>query len=284
MNKTFTITIPTENGFVGNACKATACQKYFKIDQNKIDEIYCPYCGVKQKAEATKYAENEGKEEAIKYVSDQIDSMFDNLSKSFRGNKSITIKRKPINYRKKSFSKPIIKEVDSQIECSDCNNSFQVYGIFGYCPYCKYENLKIYDTNIEIIKKEIEDANRSDRSLRHAYSDLVSAFQGFCNKKNDTGEQVNFQNLKQTKRFFKKYKSIYIYKGLTEKDKVSIKRIFMKRHVYIHPNGDEGIISKKYIKEVPEDRQLLGQKAKLSFEEFIRGTELVKKMLNNISV
>jgi plasmid stabilization system protein ParE len=142
--------------------------------------------------------------------------------------------------------------------------------------------MMIYDANIKIIKQEIDLSDNPNRALRHAYKDLVSTFEFYCKntaKKLELGN-INFQEIKGTRKFFRKSKyKIDIYSDITERGKIDVKRVFQKRHAYEHHNGE---ISERYIKELPEDRNLLGQKADLSYSEFENGAKIVRKMLQPI--
>ena len=44
--KTFAVSIPTDNGFIGRACDAEECGQYFKVLFKDLHEtMHCPYCG-----------------------------------------------------------------------------------------------------------------------------------------------------------------------------------------------------------------------------------------------
>ena len=289
---TFKISIPIRNGFLGRECNNPDCKRYFKIHQNSLkDEMYCPYCGLLfNKNELwtqnqLKYAQENAKEEAMAHVSNELSNMLEKtFGKQSGSNKksflNISVSYKPGSpYRKKYISPPTEKEVDSEIECSECKAKFQVYGIFGYCPLCKCDNIMIYDTNISIILTEIENASNKNRALRHAYNDLVSTFEDFCKKRNKTQEKYNFQNLDSSKKFFKDAYGINLFDGFKKDEVLIIKRLFQKRHVYQH---NKGVIDQKYIDVITEDVSLLGQVAPLDLEEFRDATTGIREILLKI--
>lgn len=280
-NLTYKISIPTDNGFWGRECKK--CEKYFKVDSDQVkEEMYCPYCGEfqenkdmwtkSQTREVDKIAHQIGK----RFIEDELDKMFKNLA---RGSKNMTYKPG----RRTQVSKPtshLEKEVDSEIECPSCQIKFQVYGIFGFCPGCKEDNVLIYEANLQIILTEIENSANPKRSLRHAYKDLVTTFELYCKRIariHDLGNP-NFQNLLNAKKFFKK-QAVDIYNGIEYNEKLTLKRIFEKRHAYEHGPGE---ITESYIKNIPEDSNLIGQVAELSKDEFILGVTIMKKVIKNI--
>lgn len=285
----FKITIPTDEGFIGRQCKNPDCNKYFRIYHESIKEnIYCPYCGVLfekselNTADQSAYFKEAVLEKAKEHAFAEIDKMFGNLARQNIPNKFVKFKHKPIRYcAKPVYPKYEEKKVDSELTCPECNSRFQVYGIFGFCPVCKNENILIYDANLDIINHEIESAIEPDRALRHAYSDLVSSFEIFCKKKAKqiTTDVTRFQILFETRRFFKQHLKIDILSNLKPNEELTIRRIFQKRHSYEH---NEGMITEKYIKNVPEDKNLLRTKAILSKEEFNHGAKILRKIIDNL--
>lgn len=281
---TFSVSVPTENGFLGRECNNPECKKYFKIHTDSMkDEMYCPYCGVMFKKEELwstdqiEYAKKVAQEEAMALIHKEFGDM---LKKAFSGSKYITYKPGS-PYQKKIFTPPKGKEVDSELNCPSCKSSFQVYGIFGYCPVCRSENLLLYDANWEIIKQEIANSENKERALRHAYADLVSTFESFCRKKAEklSIEKGRFQNIEHTRKQFKEAANVDIYQGLSQNDIRKIKRVFEKRHIAEHNNG---IISERYIEQIPEDKNLLGQKVELSIEELDFASKILKTMLDKL--
>lgn len=280
---TFKISMPSDKGFVGRECKNLECKRYFKVLIASFkDKMFCPYCGTlfdKNELitnDQLDYVREVGVENIRAYVSEKFSDM---LKEATRGSKVLTYKPGNTYIPKRVSPKYSEKKVDSEIECSQCKAVFQVYGIFGYCPSCKCDNALIYDTNIQIILKEIEGSNNKDRALRHAYSDLVSTFEFFCKNKNISNMRYNFQNLESAKSFFKNYFSRDMFQGLSLDEELSVKRIFQKRHVYQH---NKGIIDQRYVNLIPEDSYLLNKKATLTQEEFIKGTEAMRKILVKI--
>lgn len=213
MKKSFNISIPTDGGFWGRECQS--CRKYFKIDADDQKEtLYCPYCGVNSKNDDldTKQQEDAIDEIAgqigLKIVEDELDRMFKNLA---RKSKTITHKNGK-KTRVKQLTRHLEKEVDTEIECSICATKFQVYGIFGFCPGCGEDNVMIYEANLKIILNEINNSNNPKRYLRHAYKDLVTTFELYCKRVSRIHQlgEARFQNLLNTKKFFKNMNWIFI--------------------------------------------------------------------------
>lgn len=287
--ETFRISIPTPEGFIGNSCKNIKCGKYFKVLATDLkEEMYCPYCGSSaskmdfRTKEQNKYIEEAAMEKAKEFAYREIDKMFGNLAREFGSNKSVTFKHTPINYKAKSVT-PRYKEkqVDSELNCPSCKVSFQVYGIFGFCPGCRIENMLIYDTNIQIIKKEYDNSDNKERALRHAYSDLVSTFEKFCQNKSALVNEVkpSFQELFEARKFFKAHFSVDLFSDLLDPELLTLRRVFQKRHTYVH---SDGAINEKYIKKIPEDNKLLGTKAVLTFDEFWEASLILRKVIDRL--
>ncbi|MEX1014357.1 MAG: hypothetical protein WDZ80_04320 [Candidatus Paceibacterota bacterium] len=283
----FKISIPAEDGFFGRECNSPECKRYFKIHTDSFkDKMHCPYCGLlfdKNELwtqDQLQYAKDNAVEEGMSYVTSEFDKMlrgvFGSQTRSSR-NKFVSVSYKPgAPYRKKLISPPKEKQIDSEIECSQCNAKFQVYGIFGYCPSCKYDNILIYDTNVSIILQEIENASDRNRALRHAYDDLVSTFEDFCKKRNGTNTKYNFQNLDSSNKFFQDIHGTSLFDDLSEDEALTVKKVFQKRHIYQH---NKGRVDQKYIGNIPEDSMLLGKSAPLDLDEFKDATKAIRKIL-----
>lgn len=287
----FQVTVPTDNGYVGRSCANSNCGKYFKIKVEHLREMmFCPYCGLQFSKDAMLTREQKAHleaaaiEQAKELVFGEIDKMFSDLARKNRGNKFLKITHKPQNYRAKSIQ-PQYREraVDSELTCGNCHCAFQVFGIFGYCPGCRSENLRIYDANFEIIKREIKSSPNQPRALRHAYSDLVSTFEQVASTRSKailSGESsINFQDLYEVRKFLKRKTGQDIFTALEEKRIRDLQRVFLKRHVYEH---NKGTIGERYVRFMPEDKHLLGQKAELSLEELVQVVETLRLVLDNI--
>ncbi len=234
--------------------------------------MYCPYCGTKfdkselHTTDQVEYLNRAAKAEAEAYVHDELHKMLKKTSGSTSARKS-GLSYKPGSFRKKNVT-PNYQErkVDSELTCPSCETAFQVYGVFGYCPGCREENMLIYDANLKIIKIEISTSSNPERQLRHAYGDLVSTFENFCKRKARklSSEIVNFQILFDARKFFKKHAQTDILANLPKEELLALRRVFQKRHLYIH---SDGTVTERYIQMIPEDKELLGKQAPLSIEE-----------------
>lgn len=281
--KTFLISIPTdEDGFLGRACDAPGCKQYFKICLPDHRETpHCPYCGEEFHRnslftrEQTDHVRRAAVEEARVFAITEFQKM---LKDAFRGSKAITYKPGSAPRKRPVFARYSERKVDTELQCSECQTRFQVYGIFGFCPGCSCENLQLYDANWAIIKRDVVNAADQHRQLRHAYSDLVSTFEAFCSRKAKqiSVEGGNFQILFEARKFFKNHASIDILAGLTTGDLLTLRRVFQKRHVCIHAGGK---ITDRYLQMIPEDTGLLGTPVTLSLQELEEGANAMRAAL-----
>ena len=285
----FKISVPTDQGFLGRECNGPDCKRYFKVHSDSLrPEMFCPYCGVQfpndklWTDDQNKYITEVAKEKAIELAHREIQKALSELARESAGNKFVKFTHAPSPYRAKEVH-PRYRErqVDSELACPTCGAHFQVFGIFGYCPGCRSENLLIYDANLEIIKQEVASSQDPHRALRHAYSDLVSAFESFCSSQARfvTTETTHFQMLFATRKFFKNQLGIDVLDGLNNEGLLALRRVFQKRHAYEHCHG---IVEQKYVRMIPEDAHLLNHKADLSLEEFVRASQAMRHVLDNL--
>jgi hypothetical protein len=173
------------------------------------------------------------------------------------------------------------RKVDSSLTCHQCNVRFQVDGIFGFCPKCKAEQTRVYDANLAIIRREVEQGPSADRALRHAYADLVSTFELLCKRRarKITAEKGQFQNLEATRQFFKQHCSVDVFAQLNDSEWLYLRRLFQKRHLRTHATE---VIDDRYINQIPEDTHLLGRPPALSLAEFEAAAEALRMVVDRI--
>jgi uncharacterized Zn-finger protein len=284
--KTFLISIPADgDGFVGRACDAPDCRQYFRIlIPDHKETLYCPYCGrsfnrnVLLTREQMDHLQPTVIEELRAYA---VTEMQDAIKKALQGSKSITYEPSPPPQKQTVAPNYTERKVDTELQCPQCGTRFQVYGVFGYCPGCGFENLELYDANWAIIKRNLVGAVDEGRQLRHAYGDLVSTFEVFCQRKAKqiTPETGNFQVLFDARKFFKQHANVDILANLTTAELLTLRRVFQKRHVCIHSGGE---VTDRYVKMIPEDSGLLGQQAPLSVQEVEEGAKAMRVALGDL--
>ena len=283
----FTVAFPTEAGFIGRECNAEKCRRYFKVHEESLrDEMYCPYCGERFSKEELftrdqlGYAEEQAAEHAKEYMYGEIDKMFAKMAGQFRSG-PVRMTHTPSRYRARAVPPGYReKKVDSELACPDCAAVFQVFGVFGYCPGCRSENQAIYDANLAILKRELAATKDQPRALRHAYSDLVSAFEQFCvGHASPALRNTQFQDLFEARRAFKEHGGVDILGGLSSDQLLTLRRAFQKRHAHLH-NG--GVIGERYVRRIPADASLLGHRAQLSLEEFEAAAAALRLVIDRI--
>lgn len=278
----FTVSFPADReGFVGRACRAPQCRRYFKIEgKNVPSPLYCPYCGDGRTVASTHtpeqmaYARRVLEEKATKYAHDEIQEAF---RRAFSGSKHIKFTPGPRYIEKPVRRNYSERKTDTDLTCPECTYRFKVDGIFGFCPRCRVENARIYDTNLAIIRKTLA-ANASGKSsaLRHAYGDLVSAVEIFCRAKvsvSPDSTPLNFQRLDDISTLTMERTGKPLEALLSPTQHEALKTVYQKRHVNTH-NG--GVIDARYVKSLPASAPQLGQQVELSLQEFDAAVAAVK--------
>ena len=89
-------------------------------------------------------------------------------------------------------------------------------------------------------------------------------------------ETCNFQALFDARKFFKKYAGVDIFAELETAPLLSLRRVFQKRNACVHNNGE---ITDKYVRLIPEDSGLRGQKAELRLDELNEAADALRDAL-----
>jgi hypothetical protein len=280
----FTIQFPTREGFLSRKCAEASCGKVFKVHKDDIrDEMHCPYCATAfpndqlWTDDQQAFIRESALREAQPFVEDEINKMF---RRAFNGPNWTFTPGRPTPRRPPPIA-PGELATDSELKCPECNLRFQVEGIFGFCPGCRSENLRLYDANLAIIRREVAASDNPSRALRHAYSDLVSTFEIFCRKEATTRAlgTGRFQNIPAARKFFVDSLGIDIWSPLDTASSLAVRRAFQKRHVLEH---NAGTIDQRYVSEVPEDASLIGQHVTLDLGELEAAAAGVRLMLQSI--
>lgn len=93
--------------------------------------------------------------------------------------------------------------------------------------------------------------------------------------------EARYQDPYEARRFFKKCAQIDLLADLNAGQALAVRRVFHKRHAWQHSHG---VITERYVKKVPEDRELQGGEASLSMAEFQTAAVAVRLMLDVIPI
>ena len=90
MSKTeFTVSVPTDEGFLGRECNGLERRRYFKVQLIACDRICTALIavGASQRLSAhkgaAKHLEEAGREQALEYAHDEINKAFSKFAKEF---------------------------------------------------------------------------------------------------------------------------------------------------------------------------------------------------------
>ena len=277
----FTIQFPTREGFLSRQCNSTECRRVFKVHKDDVrPDMHCPYCGMAFPNDKLWTDEQAAfiRESALHQVKPILQAEIQQMFRKAFSGPGWTFKPGPPTPPTPAPVAPTEAATDSELRCPECGVRFQVEGIFGFCPGCRAENLRLYDANLAIIRREIAESTDPARALRHAYTDLVSTFEIFCRKEAAARGlgAARFQNIAATRTFFADTLTIDLQAPLSAPEFLAVRRAFQKRHVLGH---NDGTIDQGYIAEVPEDSALLGQKVALMLDELELAATGVRRML-----
>lgn len=121
------------------------CEHHFKIFledniESSSDKYYCPSCGIPSSSNSffTKEQVELSLDVAKNYMTEQLNQSFKGLSKSFKNNKMVNFKFKPL---KKTDPRTIVETSDfEEVILSCCNDHVFVFSPITlkviYCPRC----------------------------------------------------------------------------------------------------------------------------------------------------
>lgn len=276
MQSEYKITIPKdENNYTHRVCPL--CTYRFGMRTGEFPEtITCPYCGERSKLsdcntpEQIEYATEEAKNLIFYEVQKDLQAM---MKKSLAGSKNVSFK--PGHIQKKYTFPPQQSRIPTEIVCSSCESEYLIFGISALCPYCGCEDVKILDANLALIEKELD----SDRGLRQAYGDLVTAFQNVCRFYAVEGSTTNFQNINQSEQYFKNNYHLNLLDNIEATNLSDMRTAFEKRHKEQHTGG---IIDQKYVDVLGLDNSLVGQKISYSKDELTSALKALVVVSNNL--
>lgn len=276
------VSIPTVEGFVGRECHGNSCGRYFRV-LGRIPDLICPYCGLRQSFDAThtdaqrRLVRKAAMQQALRLAREEL-----GLLAARNSTPGVRLRHAPPYEPAPRKEAPYVEgTVDSELKCPECSSRFQVKGIFGYCPACRAETLRIYDANLAVICHELKQAADPGRALRASYSDLVSTFESFCKRRAVPfcGAHGSFQDPYEASRFFREHCGVDILAGLKAEELLALRRVCQKRQACLH---NEGILDERYVRKIPEDRELLGRPASLTIDELVDAAGAMRKVLDSI--
>ncbi len=144
----FKIEIESDNdGYVAFECPF--CETIFGLKSNEYqewletnNEIYCPYCGLKDNKDNfyTKEVVEQIKQIALNSAYEQINTVFTKMAKSMSNNKYIKMTYKPLKTARIDNNNKTDESSDEIFECKSCQHHLKVNYIVGksriYCSYC----------------------------------------------------------------------------------------------------------------------------------------------------
>lgn len=281
---------PDDEGYVGRECPVKECLGYFKLTPGTglpgPAPCHCPYCG--HRGESNTFFTPEQIEYAKSVAFRQITDAFYQDMKSMEFNHkprgafgigiSMKVSRsapKPLHYYRE-------KQLETEVVCDGCTLRYAIYGVFGWCPDCGAHNsLQILHKNLELASKELALAESVDKDLAEhligdALENIVSAFDGFgrevCARQST---DIRFQNLPGARKNVQSAFGFDFADALASDEWDVACRVFQKRHVLSHKMG---VVDDDYLKKANDPQAVVGRKVKVSREEVIAATRIVKTL------
>ena len=280
------VSMPSDaNGFSGRECPY--CEQYFKLNfetglEDNVNCI-CPYCGHQDTHEhfhteaLFEYVESLTNESDPRYVRRHIRCLGRAL---LPRRKPPTIVRPRHSGRPSRIRYPSERDLETDIECTNCSLKYAVYGVYAYCPDCaRHNSVQILDNNLEISVKLLElsssnEATLANTLLRNSLTDVVASFDGFgreicranASKSSDMAqaEKIRFQNLQGAQSNILRFFGIDISAGLTSQEWEMAIRCFQKRHLLEHKSG---VVDEEYKSKAKDPQAIVGRKVRLSKDE-----------------
>lgn len=288
---------PGEEGYIGRTCPNSECKKYFKIlPRSELEgDAYCPYCGHKgdirtfPTMDQVKYAASHVIREAMENFSQELKKLqFDSKSSGTSGF-SFSMRFEPGEpYPIHSYKE---EDLETYIQCSNCQLKYAVYGVFGFCPVCgQHNSLQILQNNLNLVQKmmglaTLADAEMSVKVVENALEDCISAFDGFGRElcrihtgKSKFPERINkisFQSLDGAKEGINSHFGFDLDTGISNEEWKIANISFQKRHLLAHKMG---IIDEEYVKRSGDTTAIIGRKIVITSDDVISLIPIIEKL------
>lgn len=251
-------------GLFGRQCPK--CKSYFRT-KNTLN-VSCPYCS----AQAThfQFITDNQLEFLRHFVQIAINSKQTNTVRSidlYDITRNLTNNTPPIwVYAEEKQQK--------YVYCKDCKNKYDILGEYGGCPWCEKRNS--FEVIFEKIESVYETLDSDECDATTCLTTSVSYFEAMANDlKNSilnqykvrdvkTFKNLSFQRIFIARDILIESHDIDIFENISEACIKNLKKLFEKRHIYVH-NG--GRADQKYISNSEDGAVRLNQTVPVSINE-----------------
>lgn len=290
---------PDDTGLMGRECPNAECEGYFKLQfgTGLKDEglpCHCPYCG--HAAPQSQFWTQDQVRHIRSVMGGMVaDAAYQDLKKlefsiPARGPFGIGFSVKVTRSGTIGIHRYREKALETELVCSECSLRYAIYGVFAYCPDCrKHNSYQILLTNIELIRKLLDMAEKSDSDIsekltENCLEDCVSAFDGFgrelarvhASKATDSIQagKLSFQNVIGARSRVITLFRVDMKGALSETQWELLVRFFQMRHLIGHTMA---VVDEDYIRRTRDNSAIRGRKIRIS-------TEQVRELLALIAV
>jgi len=298
MEGTINLSLPTdEQGYYGRQCPA--CELYFKVMPGtgipNPPASYCAYCG--HAAPFDEFFTHEQKQFIESAVVRAVSGQLMKSLKKFEGplgpqngfiRMSLSVRETPIPIRYYTE-----RDLETEVECSDCTLKYAIYGVFAYCPDCGSHNSEqVLAANIAVIEKilaisESQEAEIANQLVTDSLVKAVSAFDAFGREavRVATASRTpgplgcSFQNLVRARTALSRELGFDLAAGLAPDEWSHAVRCFQKRHLAAHTLG---VVDQGYIDVTGDLSTPVGRKMKVNAEEVRSLLPVLKKLAEHL--
>ncbi|MFC2150276.1 hypothetical protein ACFLQV_02110 [Calditrichota bacterium] len=277
-------------GMFGRVCPL--CKSEFRSTYSGV-LIYCPYCGLQNRLERF-ITDNQ-----INYLERVRQLVIEAINE--KESRELDLDE-IINDLPKNKSRPSYLIVENRqqsiYECVGCSEKYDVIGEYGSCPKCGMLNAedlvnKKFNALIQKLNREVENLRINPEDIPDTYlSQSVSIFEamaGFVrdrlamlpmypNRRKEV-KRLSFQRIDDAVSNLTDWFGFDIQKSIKIEDKDFVSKMFLRRHLFIHNNGQ---VDEEYQKKANDPTVKLRQKLKVQQSEIKRLSKLLRVSCRNL--
>ncbi|MPZ57595.1 MAG: hypothetical protein GEU91_14070 [Rhizobiales bacterium] len=179
----------------------------------------------------------------------------------------------------------------TKFACSACGGRSDILGISGYCSTCGTRNdLQQFEEKIAEIRDRLQsgdiaaydvvkDAVSAFDSCARAYMKQLASKVPMTSKRRQRFERMLFNDVCGCATEVRSAFEIDMLDGLTEGEIAFATKMFHRRHIYVHNNGE---VDERYLRESGDTGIKLKQVLRETSENAVRITTLLVKMARNL--
>lgn len=273
-------------GYYSRRCPS--CNKLFRT-KSAVVRI-CPYCA------STFLPQSFLTEEQLNYIKDYTKIYIESLNTKQNSIIDLDFIKEKSNASEQEYYFFEEKQ-QTTFKCDKCGLETNILGIYAYCPVCgKRNTLIIIENQLQQLQNRVDNPRYStkekkyrDEEWREITKQCVSYFEVFSRdivneitkivpmlpKRQKLLEKINFHNPIDASELLNECVGINFLDGIDNKEKIFIKKRFLRRHIYEHCGG---IADQQYIDKADEKSIKTGQLIRERASNVLTLIDLVRRM------